>query len=507
MLKHTYPNQITAGNQIIKAFEYGFDHVILIAQMQSGKTGTARHVASDFIQKKKSDIYFICGMNDNDLQQQSINEFAGVLDESRILFSQRLQQINKQHSSLLSVPDLVILDESHYGSCKYSQTDQFLKKRKGCKLLSISATPMAEIASTPNSYKVYLLPDSDYYSIKELFQAHRIFQSADIVNEPKKFIEIISQEYERQADEAVKYIIVRSPNRWVCNDLQRSLLKLEFNIDFLNFHSCMMKLTDINEIVKNPPLKTTIIWIYGSLRAGKQLNTEFIGAVHDTPHSAPDVIAQSLLGRILGYGKKSHNVHCYTDVQSAYLMYYWINHGFDRELIPAGCRRVRNGLRPNAKKWNNHPPIAVKLTEDYRTQFSDLKMLYGNRYPYKEEMFDAIIDCCTDVVDKEQLYTIREDYQPGRCGGLMILTEFNADRTFKDNWIRLFNAYLTKTPVRGFDAIQTEEHQKFYYMFVNLNINDEQYGWALITYKEHLGENDIGVANYVTASETSMFSS
>jgi len=109
----------------------------------------------------------------------------------------------------------------------------------------------------------------------------------------------------------------------------------------------------------------TIIWIYNSLRAGKQLNTENIGFVHDTSFSKPDTIAQSLLGRIFGYNKRKDGVRCYTDMNAAKGMLDWVNSMYDASFIPQGSRNIIQGYSDRPVKWHLHPPLLVHLPEKF----------------------------------------------------------------------------------------------------------------------------------------------
>ena len=107
---NVHPNQYNAGIEIIEYFQVGINRVVLMAEMQSGKTGTTRYVVH-VLQRltppsgwndekfKPENIYFICGMNDNDLRTQAINEFSGLIPEKNVLFS-FITWFGKSHFSL-----------------------------------------------------------------------------------------------------------------------------------------------------------------------------------------------------------------------------------------------------------------------------------------------------------------------------------------------------------------------------------------------------------------------
>jgi len=509
---NVHENQYNAAQDIMEFFECGCNDVILAAEMQSGKTGTVRYIVHNLLHVSGCDdpweermqaerIYFICGMNDNDLRKQAIAEFAGLLSEDNILFSKQLQKWNQNppryRQNRVSV---IIIDESHYAGQVNSQVDKFLKSTKQCKplILSVSATAMAEMAMSQHTDKgiVYLKPGPGYYGISDLFDNARIEQSVDITNKPMDFIDLAAGEYDsQQGRDEKKYNIVRLPSQWYYRDLEDELNVLDLNIAFINYHSQLdevdkdiqLDISDFNKVIEAKPDKFTIIWIYGTLRAGKQLNTYNIGFVHDTAHSSPDTIAQSLLGRIMGYGKKRHMVKCYTDIKSARLVQKWFENMFDVTKIPKGSKAIVNGYADKMLKWELHPCIGIKLSSDLCAFYRALKQTHTHRYPYKWELFEDLIDSADGSIQSE-LSRILSDYEVGPGGGLMVLTENNAVRSFAEHWIGNYYNHLKGKPVRGFN-VNDEVTGSFYYVYVNLNIKSLQYGYALVTYKEYVGKN------------------
>jgi hypothetical protein len=521
---NVHSNQYDAGADIVDYFYEGINNVLLLAEMQSGKTGTSRYVVhalehlsgppgwneSKFVPER---IFFICGMNDNDLRSQAIQEFDGFIPEQNIMFSKQLQKFNLSRSSSglgssgpLDLdssgsepePSLVIIDESHYASFRSSQVDQFMSSvnHPDLLVLSVSATAMAELANseTLGTGCVYLRSGPEYYGMRELFKKGLIKQSVDITKCQSKFIDLVLGEYEYQEDcMDLKYNIVRLPNQWYYKDLQEDLEELDLNIQFINHHTCTgMSASDFNDYLSSAPKSFTIIWIYGSLRAGKQLDTTNIGFVHDTSSSGPDIIAQSLMGRILGYGKEKHYVRCYTDIKAAKLMLGWVQSAYDIMKIPIGSKGIVGGYSEHLLKhnWELHRPILVPLDENMRAYYRTLKQLHGNRYPYKMDLFVDLALSAT--VDREKIISIFETYKPGHCGGLMILTESNKPQSFRDHWTSNFRSFKAGKLVHCCD-VQGCSPGKYFYVYVNLNIESREYGNALVTYKEHVqvgGEPD-----------------
>ncbi len=508
-----YPNQYEAAMDVLNHYDVGMRHVILTAEMQSGKTGTVRYVAHNMLHCSNSYIvephqmFFICGMNDNDLRAQAIAEFSGIIPKENILFSMQLQKWNK--GTHKNIPAFVVIDESHYAGNKDSQVDLFMKgvEQHDPMILSVSATAMAELATSAlfSKGRVYLRPGDGYYSIKDLFVDKHIKQSIDITKKQQDFIDLIAEEYDDQEEhDELKYNIVRLPSQWYYKDIEEELTNLGLQIGFINHHSGLAEhdsicVDDFNKYLIHKPDKFTIIWIYNSLRAGKQLNTEHIGFVHDTASSSPDTIAQSLLGRILGYGKRRNRVTCYTDVASAKLFLTWVNSMYDVLYIPTGSRGIIRGYTDTIHSYQLHKPYLLTMPIEMRRYYKTLKQLHGNRYPYKDELFEDLIKISDSY--QVEISDIFDTYEPGRCGGLTIMTEYNAQSTYRDHWSYNYKCYMNGDPVRGFDV---SEPGRYYHVYVNLHIYSEQYGQVLITYKEYI--NGTRTADNVKVNAKSRFS-
>ena len=506
-----HENQMKAGQKIIHKYTQGINYCILIAQMQSGKTGTAKYVTYYLLHshhklgKLDSErMYYICGMNDNDLRSQAIREFKDLIPKKNIMFSKQLQKMDKDKE--LHTIDLLIIDESHYGSNKNSQLDKFISATSDRTLftLSVSATPMAEVASQEKHGKalVELEPGDNYYGLADIFCNGLISQSVSLSkDEGQEFLYgAIEDEIDRGSP---KYCIVRLPSQWYQSELEEDILECYPDVACINHHSEYSNVQDFNDYIVDKPATTTIIWVYNALRAGKQLNTEHIGFVYDTSESKTDVIAQSLLGRILGYGKGDHKVRCYTDMESSKKMLNWVQSMYCKESIPSGSKNIKNGYSDKIKKWNNHPPILISIPTEISNDYYQLKIRYNNRYPYKD---DVIVDLLryAEPEDQAKVEEIIDNYVPGKCGGLMILNEENTKRSFRCHWDFNYKAALEKRPVRGFDT--TNElacNSQFYYIYYNLNTNTDSYSKALIVYKERI--NATREAEYVKPSSSSMY--
>ncbi len=514
-----HDNQVIAAKKILFNYSKGLNYCILVAQMQSGKTGTAKYICY-YLQHDKHELgsinadktYFICGMNDNDLRNQAVSEFKDLIPESNILFSKQLQKINKSNETSDTSDsdtdiDLLIIDESHYGSNKNSQLEQFQNKmgKNARYILSVSATPMAEVASQCKYGKglVELNPGEGYYGLSDIFRNGLISQSVSLsTDEGLQFLyDVIDDELERDDP---KYCIVRLPSQWYRSETEEDILECYSEIKFINHHSDYSTEADFNNYLKVKPETTTIIWIYNALRAGKQLETENIGFVYDTSDSKADIIAQSLLGRIFGYEKENHKVQCYTDMKAAHKMLNWINSLYCKESIPNGSKNIQNGYSDKVQKWNIHPPIIIDFQKKRSDEYYRLKITHHNRYPYKDDFIADLLEY-SNPEDLVKIEEIIDDYAPGKCGGLMVLNEENTARSFKCHWDFNYNASLENKPVRGFDTTnESSDEDKFYYVYYNLNTNTNSYSKAMLVYKERI--NAPREAEHVKPSSKSMYS-
>jgi hypothetical protein len=504
-----YPNQQKAGEEIIAYFYAGIDNVILIAYTQSGKTGTAKSVVQTLINDgtPMHEICFICGMNDNDLLNQARDEFKSLLPEENILFSKQLQTTVGLHFSY------VIIDESHYASNTDSQIDKFLRSSTAerYKTLSVSATPMAELAMSRDKSVgvVQLYPGPNYYGIAEIFSQGLIYDSIDITHNQENFLDLVYDQCVLQQENGdFKFNIIRLPNQWYTRDLEEEITAFDMNIAFINHHTNFStRAEDFNDYLRTAPKQTTLIWIYGGLRAGKQLRTEHIGFVHDTWNSGPDTIAQSLLGRVTGYNKAKHGVVCFTDLAAARLMLEWIKTGFDPAFIPSRSRAILNGYGGSSspEDWVYHPPLIIELDRKNADYYRAAKLEHGNRYPYRETlMMDLLLSATTDRTKIENIF---DHYVPGKCGGLMALTEFNVKRSFHENWENNYTKAKKGLPSGNFltrDGM-TPSPAGYYYIYLNLHTTSLQYGAALVIYKERKSAHNNCAVKYVSVNKRSRF--
>jgi hypothetical protein len=516
-----HPNQYQCGSKILNEIKKGCHHIVMIAQMQMGKTGASKSLAYQlqYHGYKCDDIYFICGMNDNNLLNQSKNEFKSLIPSGNIYFSKQIQKLLDK-SSDDDICDkfkncVIFVDESHYASHKGSLIDKFFKKigitgdgqyvkwsNKSIVLVSISATPMAEIANVDKHHTidkqiVYLEGGKNYYGISDMYSQSNIKQSYNLnkSDETIEFIKMVTFVYNKQMlNKKFRYCIVRLCSNSQHMAIQKQLASVCSDITFINYYSSHDSvLKDFNEYVKYEPKSMTIIWIYDTLRAGKQLDTTNIEFVHDTHGANPDVVAQGLVGRLCGYGKKT-DVLCYTNVKSVIKFIDWVEHGYSASRIPNGCKDIVNGFDAyNIPKWETNIPICfnlddtlIDICQQYREQYG--KKRYGKEF--KDKCVNYIINAISPMQSDGKIGHILKTYFPPKNGGLMLIDDNNKQSSVTKHWDTNYQASINGKNAHGFVALDDEKHDRLYYIFLNLVTNHRAFGKGLICYKKYIEDTD-----------------
>jgi hypothetical protein len=246
--KYIHNNQIDAAKEIIKSFTAHNEqqdehlarnnHVVLVAKMQSGKTGTCNATINILEQTNLDSSYFhiekyfyITGMDSNGLHNQTLNRLCsdkeGQVISARIdnvyskcisidnkigakyfvLKNSDLRKNNKKKLINLS-NSLIFIDESHFGSGKTNVLTKFLeengvdwKNTKALKdnniyIVSVSATPFDEIISDIADCKtiVELRTNKKYVGVSEYLYNDCIINTS---NKDLQVVEYIKESYDR----------------------------------------------------------------------------------------------------------------------------------------------------------------------------------------------------------------------------------------------------------------------------------------------------------------------
>lgn len=372
---YVFDNQIESALNIIDEFKRGNRWCLLMAEMQSGKSGTffsvpyiisrnvelAKQLSLSYNYKDDINTFLLTPMNHKELItqfEQDIVSFTGVDIKRNVIHNTEMSKflnINKSEWSITDIDmiekmkknSIILIDESHYGSNNNQILNRFLEeileikacgdntclKEKNIYVLSISATPMAENLSIDNKYtfkKIILLKNSDsYFGISEMFENNKVKQSFDFSDD----IEVDS--FIKHIDKIDKngYILVRTSSK----NASKIIQKLNKNITYCHYNhettESLLNNTDINNILMKKPITKHIIFFKGKLRVGQRVKTNNVIMVHDTYRSKSDTTVQSFLGRCCGYNK-NQDIDIFCDLESARGYYKWTKNGFSKLQTP-----------------------------------------------------------------------------------------------------------------------------------------------------------------------------
>ena len=323
---------------------YNFDSVnsvILLAQMQSGKSDTYYFVAFECIRQKMVDhVVIVLGFSDKELVEQTkdyssswdlydafLEETIGLCRDDRNDLRDHIKVIiDVVYGTELTNPSrdefnntLFIWDESHYAQnqlnrpFKYMNAigvpvngDMSILTMRNNFVLSVSATPCSEISDKvhENQQKaiVMMQPGKEYIGVEQFYEKKKIIGFKDWKKElPKLFLEQKAEHFPsisivrvhgNNAEVAIKIAIDANIAYEVYDGEQRALTKKSHDAT---------KMQSLNDL-KNPPSVHKCVIIKGMLRMGKRLEKPHISFVMETSQqSNTDVVLQGLLGRVCGY--------------------------------------------------------------------------------------------------------------------------------------------------------------------------------------------------------------
>ena len=338
-------------------FTHG-NYVILWALCQSGKSGTFHWVAKQMLELGRCKrVYILCGSAEVCLREQA---FKDLLDynaahalQIQVIFRQSFKK-----SDMIIKDSLIIIDESHLDQTKGMELDIFLQRHglvltgncatataNNCHILSVSATPYAEIAALKAAERraepvhkaiVHLPPGEGYLGIERFLALKRIAPTNPITD---KTVHGFAH-FMRDPEFRGKYCIMRVKNAAAARAVYAARKLGGYAVVSYTAESTGIAITKaerdarVEEIVKSrlrsarysealvrakaqldhpwlgeAPMQTTVILLKERLRAGKVVPKEHIGFVwEDATTSKTDTLVQGLLGRMCGYYKPGQYV-------------------------------------------------------------------------------------------------------------------------------------------------------------------------------------------------------
>ena len=396
---YIHDNQIIAAKEAVSILASNVtrtNHLILIAKMQSGKTGTCNAIVNMVmntdIHKEMAvkRVLFITGMNDCGLALQTYeraieqittattsNVFDGSTQVSRpkyyVLKNSTLKKVVGDISG-----SLIFIDEAHFGSKEKNVLTKFLESKgidwknkndlisNNIYIVSVSATPFDEMVSDVIDCKaiVELKTDESYVGVSQYFDRNLIYGADKDDIDNGLIFEYIKDAYERMASNSERGIVIIRTRKF--DEIkQNAFVKENFDIhemyangskiEYEKFNARLLEMLaknssntrlfyrsnrDSRVTAKEDEFKPLIVLIKGAFRAGITIPSkikDLIYMVYDYSVCA-DATAQALLGRMCGYRdleQSVFNTHFYINYHLAKMYADWEKDFKNKELIPS----------------------------------------------------------------------------------------------------------------------------------------------------------------------------
>lgn len=334
-----YKTQTECAQEIVMAFVGNEDYedtdafvkyrfATLLAQMQSGKSGTYLLVALLMKHMNVVDnVLIMCGSNDNELYTQveenldnALTKYSGIFSVSKDVVKHAFKCVKSCHLKGLSINQktLVIWDESHYAQTDKQLPDIFFRdngllvnatkkaeeqwERKHSYLLTVSATPFSEISNAFNHKddirkKVCILhPNGLYRGVKYYRDNKLIHRSFNIKTDPVRLHTLLDHHFDIINP---KYALIRTQDDEEEEIIQRIAMENDWNVVY---HNAKTPQPNGFNALEEKPTKCTIWMIKGMGRMGKVVPKKHVAFVFETAETSnADTLLQSLLGRMCGY--------------------------------------------------------------------------------------------------------------------------------------------------------------------------------------------------------------
>jgi hypothetical protein len=366
-----HQGQIEAGNAIIDKFTKEQPFTILLAQMQSGKTGTYLFTAMEMVRLGLvKNVVIICGSSDTSLRAQTLKDLFGDEedddDDGALKIYQRETMVKRDMEGALLIMNakfgvyfsqdlnklkdiseetLVIHDESHLAQSrnnipfkKFYQKNNLDKAlfgdftdllEKKCYILGVSATPFSELVANkkvltgdwtteesnllegvetmPKNFH-FMMPGQGYIGVSDFLDNSQIkFEAENIKADDCAHITSILRKGSLKYHQ--KYVVVRT----MCAQKDEKMMRTIASSCGYEYRSVFGGSEVSLDFMNTQPFKSTLVQICGKFRMGQVVPKQYIGMVYEQS-SKPnaDTILQGLVGRMCGY--VSNGAHIAVDI-------------------------------------------------------------------------------------------------------------------------------------------------------------------------------------------------
>ena len=324
-----YNNQMAAATNILAAFSTGTqNYALLIAEMQSGKTGAFQALIRQALETHLVDrVYILCGSAETVLRKQAhdetekYNPVPKAADQIVIYFR---TDFAKPTTTMNTHRALIVIDESHLDSFNGSEMMVFLA-RHGLTLqgtssamtanqtyiCSVSATPYAELAKIRDGTALpkhveHLQPGPGYYGLRHYEADGLLRETYDIAANSDAFRALLT------SVTAPKWILMRAVNtetvetvRAICSIIGMPIMEYTSarkDVTLTRKEAESLGMPPTTSTLESPPAVPTIVHIKGTCRVGKVVPKQHIAFVwEDSKSPRTDTLVQALPGRMCGY--------------------------------------------------------------------------------------------------------------------------------------------------------------------------------------------------------------
>jgi len=337
--------QRQAASSIITKMTNGQPYAILLAQMQSGKTGTYLFTAFEMIRLAiVTRVVIICGSAETSLREQAKDDAHDALKEYQtellesgdttgamsllkaridVHFSNELTSIKG-----IATRTLVIHEECHMAQSKTNKPYKEFYKQNGFDgallgdfsqlnsktnfILGVSATPFSEIVANhaqdeglgpsemvtelSEKYIHQMDPGPGFLGVMDFYRAESIkFEAQKIEGPNDHFFQVLAA---NAAKYLGKYCIVRTFER---KETHAIILAECTRLGYDCIHSFGGEI-GIKNILCEKPTNPTVIHISGRCRMGQVIDKTYLGMVYESSNNPnADTLLQGLVGRVCGY--------------------------------------------------------------------------------------------------------------------------------------------------------------------------------------------------------------
>ena len=387
--------QLKAAHNAISMYRDGRTNwVILLAQMQSGKTETFLFIACELIRFGcVQSIIIFSGCAEKELENQLNNTinagFSSFCNDEEPTFWDKYRSYlandkecssvyhNIKKNKLIQVVwgtqkssycgptenTLFIWEEAHFAQNKNqgpakllaklnisADGDQKILQNKNNFVLTVSATPYSELSDKHHMDQdkecVKMMPGQGYMGVKDIRDAGRIRPWTDLrsgLNDALS-LERTGKKWAiiRVTDNSVMVKEIIASKGWKYVEYDSSI-----SLDARKKGTCRepgyLAWQSMNN--KEAPVEDTVILIKGMCRMGKNIKKDHLLFVFETSKKPlTDTILQGLLGRVCGYGHNDVMVYLTAKVVNSHeldrYVHDWENEGV--EIIPRNAKNLTN---------------------------------------------------------------------------------------------------------------------------------------------------------------------